>query len=114
LYRGLKAQQYDRINKKVSSVVFRDSKGTSVDRAHNRNVKECVDGIIQNPKFIVVIRLTAEQARSTGARVYYDHLENNLYHSLICDQKPEILCISKPIAHLLVKCCEYPPIFLSD
>lgn len=85
-------------NKRVTSAIFRDKKGVSVDRAWHRNIEEAVNMLRisrahkknKSPNDYAVISVTKSDCDSIGAICLYDPIEENIYHSLIQKSRDKI------------------------
>ncbi|MBO6179896.1 MAG: hypothetical protein J6O04_12020 [Selenomonadaceae bacterium] len=78
-------------NGKITSAVFQDSYGISVDRAWYRSPKEAVEALCDRlavlqgklPENYGVISVTKADCDLVEAKCFYAPSKNNIYHSLI-------------------------------
>ncbi len=98
-------------NHRVTSAIFQDSKGVSVDRAWHRDPKEAVEALCnrlsrlqgKTPEAYRVVSVTKKDCDSVEASCLYDPLPDDDYHSLILRQS-DIPKLTKSQARALVQC----------
>ena len=71
LYRGVINSFWKENENRVSSAAFKDSKGVSVDRQHNRNETECVNFLRNRLILKAVVKITAGTCRSLQTYPFY-------------------------------------------
>jgi hypothetical protein len=93
LYRGVHKSQWDFSKNRPKSSLFKDSKGTSVDRSNGRAKKDCVDFLLKNKPFFAICNVLTKDVRALNAVVLYLPIDKiNPFHCEIHDSigKPRI------------------------
>lgn len=112
LFRAFSRNNPNMIDKtgKVTSAVFKDSNGLSVDREWHRSSDEAVDVLLERiaqqrsstADNFYVVSVTKGCCDDIGVQCLYKPVEDNEYHSEIHDSN-EVVTISKPHARALAR-----------
>ena len=75
---------------RISSALFKDSKGVSVDRQGQRTEEDVINTFTASFELRAVVKLKVEDCRKIGTYVQYKPIPENLFHSEITESETEI------------------------
>ena len=100
LYRAvLRTPNYIKENGTLTSLVFKDKKGLSTDRACDRDKQECIKYLLSRLNGFAV-SFSVNICRELDINVKHDPIPENIYHTLVTKSSSELQLSDSQAKHL--------------